>query len=154
MNEKIMTGFTDAAQDVLKAMLDLETEVEAPENPESSVAKNKVIVAVGLIGDISGETCFCFPEKTALEIVKNMCGMEIEKVDDFVTSALGEISNIICGNAATGLSQQQIACDILPPKISVKDGKTPYENEESSQMINSTIHTEAGNMGVAIKIEE
>jgi chemotaxis protein CheX len=45
--------------------------------------------------------------------------MEFGEIDDFVTSAVGELSNIISGNAATALAGRGIVCDIRPPRISV-----------------------------------
>ncbi|UTW68872.1 chemotaxis protein CheC [Anaerobacillus sp. HL2] len=55
-----------------------------------------------------------------LTMVKTMCGMEVTEVDMFVSSALGEVVNIISGNALTKLTEKGMVCDILPPKIIVK----------------------------------
>jgi len=46
-----------------------------------------------------------------------MSGMEFSEIDDFVTSAMGEIANIISGNVMSTLSVQKLSCDILPPHI-------------------------------------
>ena len=82
-----------------------------------SSSGDKINIMVGFTGDYSGETYYIFPRNTALEIVKSMSGMEIDEIDEFVTSALSEISNIISGNAMTGLSELAIACDIQPPQL-------------------------------------
>lgn len=146
MNDEVINGFVSATKDVLQLMLDLEA---TPGKPEEAALKNiqdEVAVSIGLKGDLSGEASFHFPRETALEIVKIMSGMEIDQVDDFVTSALGEISNIISGNAATELSQQQIACDILPPQVTLGSAG------EALGASNAVIHTPAGNMGVAVAL--
>ena len=64
---------------------------------------------------------FRFPQSTTLKIVKLMCGMEIDQLDAFVTSAMAEMSNIISGNAVTNLSQENYHCDIKPPQIMISD---------------------------------
>lgn len=153
MNEQIIARFTCSTQEVLKLMLDIEARVGTStlsDNPD--ISKDDITVAIGLSGDISGEARFCFPRETALEMVKIMCGMEIGEVDDFVMSAMGEISNIISGKAATGLSEHQIVCDILPPKIAVSETGTSPENGEEIKKINTTIHTTAGNVELAVSI--
>lgn len=145
-NEAVMNGFVSAAQDVLQLMLDIEASPAKPESATFESGREEVSVSIGLTGDLSGEASFHFPRETALEIVKIMSGMEIDQVDDFVTSALGEISNIISGNAATCLSQQQINCDILPPRITTGDtGEAPGAS-------NAVIQTHAGNMEVALEL--
>ncbi len=51
----------------------------------------------------------------ALAMVHIMSGMEVQKLDAFVTSALAEVANIISGNAATYFSQDNLTCNIAPP---------------------------------------
>lgn len=151
MNEKIITPFSNATQEVFKLMLDMSAIADTPETVNHlTVSQNEITVSIGLSGDISGETYFCFPQNTALEIVKIMSGMEISEVDDFVTSAMSEISNIISGNAATGLSEQEIVCNILPPKLEIGKTELKPENDQIENMINTTIHTKAGNVDLAI----
>jgi chemotaxis protein CheX len=106
-----------AVCDVCKQMLDMDAEIGAASPGSASSSGDRVSIMVGFTGDYSGETYYIFPRNTALEIVKSMSGMEIDEIDEFVTSALGEISNIISGNAMTGLSELAIACAILPPKL-------------------------------------
>ena len=55
-----------------------------------------------------------------------MSGMEIEEVDDFVVSAMSEISNIISGNVMTMLAQDDLKCDILPPQLYQEDETKTY----------------------------
>jgi len=52
-----------------------------------------------------------------LEMVKILSGMEMDKIDNFASSALGEMANIIGGNALTLLSQYNYTCDIVPRKF-------------------------------------
>ena len=50
-------------------------------------------------------------------MVSIMSGMEVEAVDEFVTSAISEIANIISGNVMTLLEGENVRCDILPPEL-------------------------------------
>lgn len=152
MYEKIIMGFALAARDVFKMMLDLETVVISQEPAIIPIRTNdEIVISIGLVGDIWGETYFYFPQETALEIVKMMSGMEVSKVDDFVISALGEISNIISGNAATELSHQKITCEILPPRICFGNDNTMCAGN-ILKTINSIIQTSVGSLCVSVRL--
>lgn len=118
MTNQLFAPFSKATIEVFKLMMDLDASLSSPEILKSiSDADDKVNICIGITGDLSGKILYRFPKETALEIVKSMSGMDISEIDEFVTSALSEIANIISGNAVTGLSEQQIACDILPPQV-------------------------------------
>ena len=112
MTANLYQPFVDATRSVFQLMLDL----QATESPVEGFAPSGVTdVCVGITGDLQGDVVYRFPEETSLNMVKIMCGMEIESVDDFVTSAIAEIANIISGNVLTMLAESDVKCDILPP---------------------------------------
>jgi chemotaxis protein CheX len=123
MKAEFVNPFFQALKEVFKLMLDLEI-TKSTLAAKDLVSENEVTVAIKLTGDISGSVLFSFPESTTLEIVKIMSGMEMHKLDSFVTSALGEVSNIISGNAVTYLFQANYHCDILPPQIVIRENSS------------------------------
>ena len=71
-----------------------------------------------------------------------MSGMEFDCVDDFVTSAVSEIANIISGNVLTMLAENEIKCDILPPTFCLYgDEQEDYEFSSSFCVIASIGNT-------------
>ena len=58
-------------------------------------------VVIGVTGDLRGSLLYSFPKQMALDMVSIMAGMSMTKLDAFVSSALGEVANIISGNAVT-----------------------------------------------------
>lgn len=117
MSNTLFPTFSKATCEVFKLMLDLDASTGAPHTLLSQDTKDDVQVAVGITGDLTGNIYYRFPKETTLKMVNIMSGMEFDQVDEFVTSALGEIANIISGNAMTTLSEQNVSCDILPPRI-------------------------------------
>lgn len=118
MSKDLLTPFSNAASQTFKLMLDLDVSTDMVEESDSlQENKEKVDIVIEITGDLSGEVMYSFPKDTTLEMVKIMSGMEFSEIDEFVKSALGEIANIISGNAMTGLSQNQLVCDIRPPQI-------------------------------------
>jgi chemotaxis protein CheX len=117
--------FVEATRSVFQLMLDLGDIADRP--AESFVRGDALSVAIGVTGDLTGEVIYLFPSVTSLHMVSIMSGMEVDSVDDFVTSAVAEIANIISGNVVTLLSGDNFACDILPPELREPDDSAAYE---------------------------
>jgi chemotaxis protein CheX len=143
--------FYQALKEVFKLMLDLEITRSPLAGKDNTVTEKEVIVSIKLIGDISGSILFSFPQSTTLGIVKIMSGMQMHKLDDFVTSALGEISNIISGNAVTYLSKANYRCDILPPQIVIRE--TGSVTSSTKQVLILPLHTSIGDMKLNVSID-
>ncbi len=151
MNNGIFSPFSKATCEAFKLLLDLDVSTSAPETLDAIAdSENKVNIVIGITGDLSGEILYRFPKETTLEMVKIMCGMEIDEIDEFVTSAMGEIANIISGNAMTGLSEQKIVCDILPPRVVVGDSQPLAES--SSPVLRTTVKTQVGDVELDIQV--
>ncbi|MEM1485111.1 chemotaxis protein CheX [Oscillospiraceae bacterium PP1C4] len=151
MTNGVFSPFSKATCEVFKLLLDLDVSVSSPTKLDTIVgADDKVNIIIGIIGDLSGEILYRFPKETTLEIVKIMSGMEIDEIDEFVTSALGEIANIISGNAMTGLSEQKVVCDILPPRIIVGDSQRLTEG--TFPIMSTRVNTSIGEVELDIQV--
>lgn len=150
MSENVFAPFSTATCEVFKLLLDLDASMGAPETL-SSIAdtEDKINIVIGVTGDLSGEILYRFPRETTLEIVRIMSGMEFDEVDEFVTSAIGEIANIISGNALTGLSEQNVTCDILPPRILSAAGEAL---SDSAPILHTEVETSIGNVELNIQM--
>ena len=143
--------FFNATREVFSLMLDLNNISENPNAMEDAAGTDgRIDIAIGVTGDLEGEIFYHFPKETTLEIVKIMSGMDFSEVDDFVTSAIGEIANIISGKALVSLSQEKIICDILPPKIIIAE-----ENPPDDTMLKSStrITTDIGDVDLDIRLK-
>ncbi|GGH16080.1 chemotaxis protein CheX [Paenibacillus segetis] len=139
--------FFKATQEVFRLMLDLDIKKTPPE--QLSELKNKAVnVSIGIIGDLEGKIEYCIPESITLEIVRILSGMEMKELDDFVTSAISEVVNIISGNAMTGLFDHQVQCDIQPPSIEYTDTCT-IQNKSDKVL---TLETSIGQLHVDIQL--
>jgi chemotaxis protein CheX len=139
-----------AVTEVFKAMLD----IEVSRGTMGAVAggKQEVDIQINVIGDVAGSILFQFPQDTTLNIVQIMSGMEIKELDSFVTSAMGEISNIISGNAASYLAKTNYHCDIMPPQIAVTNAAVAPQF--APETLNIPLHTNIGDMNIYISLNE
>ncbi|MDR1322451.1 MAG: bacteriohemerythrin [Gracilibacteraceae bacterium] len=108
--------FADSACEVLSQMLSITVEI-IPETPAPVCEKSDISVSVGIVGDRPGSAEFVFPLVTALHIVQSLTMMPDVDFGDMADSALREIANIICGNAASRIAETGCACDITTPKL-------------------------------------
>ena len=107
-------------------------------------------VAIGVTGALRGTLLYSFPRSMALEMVRIMSGMEMSKLDAFVTSALSEVANIISGNALTYLAQNSLLCDISPPQVFVGENGTLTMTTEKAIVL--PLITEIGTLEISISL--
>ncbi|MCI2105978.1 MAG: chemotaxis protein CheX [Intestinimonas sp.] len=124
MTADLHASFLEATQTVFQLMLDLSDIHECP--AETFFCDDEVDISIGVTGDLTGEIIYRFPRITSLNMVNIMSGMEVDSVDDFVTSAVSEIANIISGNVLTMLAGNNLNCDILPPAMQKPDDTREY----------------------------
>ena len=86
--------------------------VVSPYQPQGDI-----FVKIELVGDLKGTAAFGFSKELALHLLETMTGMEQTELDELVQSALCELTNISCGNAATALVRRGLQCDIKPPVV-------------------------------------
>ncbi len=142
MNPALYDPFVEATRNVFQLMLDLSAIDRKPEEDFSS--GQTLDISIGVVGDLTGEVIYRFPERTSLNMVNIMSGMELDCVDDFVTSAISEIANIISGNVMTLLASGDVTCDILPPK--------PANGGHDSAQSSCCLSTSAGDVCLDIRM--
>ena len=106
MVDTLYKPFLEATRNVFQLMLDLPNVTAS--TAEAFQCDDEIDVSIGVTGDLVGEVIYRFPNDTSLNMVKIMSGMEIESIDDFVTSAISEIANIISGNVLTMLAGENM----------------------------------------------
>lgn len=77
---------------------------------------------IGLSGEAQGSICLSFPKLIALKVVSGLIGTDIKIIGPEVADAIGEIANIIAGNAKQHLTQFNLSIS-LPKVIMGKNHK-------------------------------
>ena len=117
--------FSHSALEVMETMAGLNREsaqlcAVTPYQPQGDI-----FVKIQLVGDLKGDAVFGYSKELALHLLQTMTGMELTELDELVQSALCELTNISCGNAATALVKRGLQCDIRPPVMSKDFTCTP-----------------------------
>jgi len=124
MDVELAKPFIKAAIDVLSTMAFIKPEVGRPYIKKNNVAAGDVSGMVGITGDQSGSVSLSFSKGCAVAIVKNMLGDEIEDIMQDVKDAVGELTNMISGQARAGLAEQGLIFQGSTPTVVMGDGHT------------------------------
>jgi chemotaxis protein CheX len=131
MDVKYINPFITAASTVFKTMLNLETSMEKPFLKNDKTSSGDVTGVIGLAGDKSGSVCVSFREKGALLVYKTLMGDECTEISPDVVDAIGELTNIIAGQARKELEHTGVNLKASIPTIVVGRGSELHMLSES-----------------------
>ncbi|MGM0549007.1 MAG: chemotaxis protein CheX [Bacillota bacterium] len=151
MDVKYLNPIISATDSVFKTMLSLEPKKGEISVQEDLVTDKEANVIIGMTGDIKGSIVYSFSQAMALKVVEAMSGMEMKELDKFVTSAMGELGNIISGQATTGLANQDLNCDIAPPQIVT--GTNINISSEADKVLKVNFVTDLGEFDVGFSVK-
>lgn len=153
MNVKYINPFIKASTEVLKMIAQVTFVTGKPYMKVSPFTPSSVLIVVGITGQISGQAVISMDIELAKTVAsKMMMGMPVNELDEMAKSALSELGNMIMGNAATLLFNQEVSVDITPPSLMVGDGITI--SSSSMTTIGVPLNSEFGTMTFDISIKE
>lgn len=118
LNAEHINPFLMAAKKVIQDMCFVEVEIQKPVLKEAAFGANSWVILIGVTGEMRGQVLIAMTEENACNIASKMCMMEVSQIDEFASSALSELGNMILGNAATVFSSNGVGIDITPPALS------------------------------------
>lgn len=124
MNVELAKPFIKAAVDVLSMMAMISPKPGKPYVKKSKTAVGDVTGLVGITGDMNGTISISFTKNCAVTIVKNMLGDDIQDILQDVQDAVGEITNMVSGQARAGLAEQGLVFSGATPSVIMGDNHT------------------------------
>ncbi|MGD9503450.1 MAG: chemotaxis protein CheX [Syntrophobacteraceae bacterium] len=117
MDVSIINPFLAAAVNVLKTMARLDPKPGKPFLKKDQTAFGDVSAIIGITGAAQGSMSLTFSEPCIKVIVSNLIGIKVEDINDEVKDAVGELTNMICGDARRRLGEQGFALQAGIPTI-------------------------------------
>lgn len=99
MDAKVINPFIESALNVIGTVASIEATAGKPYLKNDELANGDVSGVIGLTGEASGTVSVSFKEQCILSIVSNMFGEKVTAIDSEIEDAVGEITNMISGQA-------------------------------------------------------
>ena len=153
MKEQFVNSFLAPAKLVWEKELKHGLDFSKAELVSHQYTTDDVTTIIGISGRLEGNVLYGMSVDTARRIVTTMMGEEVKTWnDDLGLSALGELANMITGNAATRLSQLGYPCQISPPVMIEPAGSRFTTNQGPQILVHFT--SKVGELRVRISLKE
>jgi chemotaxis protein CheX len=153
MDAKIVNPFINATLNVLETMAFVKAESGKPYCKNNDVALGDVSGVVGFTGETNGTVSVTFDETCILKIVSNMFGEEMTQIDNEITDAVGELTNMISGQARKELEEIDVLFKGSIPTVVTGKNHT-IETKTNGPKVAIPFKAEAGSFIIELCLEE
>jgi chemotaxis protein CheX len=112
MNVAYVNPFVSATMNMFKTMLNTDLKPGTPMIKKEPLPSYDISGVIGLSGEAQGSISLSFPKNVALKIVSSLLGAEIKIVGPELTDGIGELANIIAGNAKQFLVEYNLSISL------------------------------------------
>jgi chemotaxis protein CheX len=153
MDANIINPFINATLNILETMAFIKSEAGKPYLKKDAVAQGDVSGVVGFTGETNGTVSVTFDELCILKIVSNMFGEEMKEINNEISDAVGELTNMISGQARKELSEiGKVFQGAIPTVITGKSHK--LESMTKGPKIAIPFKTDFGSFTIEVCLEE
>lgn len=99
MDVSYINPFLKAVQNVFETMINIPYTLGKPSLKKDTTTSYEVSGSIGISGEVVGCVVVSFPEAIALQLASALLGEELKQVDEDCTDAIGEIANMVAGDA-------------------------------------------------------
>lgn len=153
MDVTLINPFINATINVLETMAFLTTQAGKPYVKTDSVAVGDVSGVLGLTGVANGTIAVTFEEKCILVVVSNMLGETMGELNADISDAVGELTNMISGQARRELEEMgKIFKAAIPSVVTGKNHSIVHYTKGPKIAI--PFSTEHGNFTIEVCFEK
>jgi chemotaxis protein CheX len=149
MDAKYINPFLVAIKNVFKTMIDVPFTLGNPEIKKNRTPSFEISSIIGLSGNVSGCVVINLSTPVALQLVSALLGDEVTEIDEDTIDAIGEIANMIAGNAKTDFPGENNAISVP----TVVTGKHEVSYPSGLPIIAIPCETEAGRLVVEVALK-
>ena len=151
MDASYITPFMTSIQNVFSTMFQLPVEIGEPRIKSDSSTSHDVSGIIGVSGEMVGTIVLSMPSDAAESIVALFTGMEMSSDSDDFADAVGELINMISGNAKAEF--QRKAVSISCPSVVIGSGHRVASNS-GTPCVMIPCNTDCGEVVLEIALRE
>lgn len=137
MESALVNPFIEGALHILDTTAFVKVKPDPPFLKVTSKPQGDISGLMEISGDLSGSAAISFSEQSILGIVSAMFGEDMTEINEEITDAVGEISNMVAGHVTTKIAE-------MDKKVKVKFTKVCMGADQEIE------HVEGGSHVVAI----
>lgn len=153
MDVSLINPFIDSTLHVLRTIAKTEAKPGKPFLKKDQVATGDVSSVIGLTGEASGTISVSFTARCILSLVSKMFGEEMTELNEEIEDAVGEIANMISGQARQKLEGMGKNLKAAIPTVIVGE-KHKIIHFTKDPIIAVPFETDRGGFTIEICIEE
>lgn len=130
MDVRYVNPFLKASSEVIKQVLNQDIKFDRPYVKKTPFLAEELLVIIGIVGSVKGKLMLSVKKDDTTRIASAMMGgMELE-YGEITKSAIGELCNMIMGNASRIMGAENIDINITSPTILEAQNLTISQKEE------------------------
>ena len=137
MESALVNPFIEGALHILDTTAFVKVKPDPPFLKTDSKPQGDISGMMEISGDLAGSAAISFSEQSILGIVSAMFGEDMTEINEEITDAVGEISNMVAGHVTTKIAE-------MDKKVKVKFTKVCMGADQAIE------HMEGGSHVVAI----
>jgi chemotaxis protein CheX len=122
MDVKFINPFVAAAQTVFTTMLNIDLALGKPGLKKDRTTSGDITGIMSMVGDRKGTIAISFGEKGALYVFNSLMGDEASSLSPEVVDAIGELTNIVSGQARKEFESAGVNLKAAIPMVVVGKG--------------------------------
>lgn len=151
MKAKYINPFIEASMNLFKNHMGVEVQNDKPFiNPEAQNL-NEISAIIGLAGETVGAVVLSFGRDTAVHMVSRFAGKQYQALSRDVIDGVGELVNILAGNAKKGLKDYRIEIS-LPGVVTGKQYKINWP--QGIPVITIPYKSSLGNFSINVSLRD
>ncbi len=151
MDPRYITPFIASIQNVFSTMLQLPVSIDEPRLKQDNRATYDVSAIIGMSGDVTGNVVLSFPADTAQRLVALFIGEDISTDNPDFADAIGELVNMVAGNAKADFSGKAVS--ISCPSVIIGQHHAVSSGSDTPCVI-IPCQTDCGELAIEIAIRE
>ena len=149
MDVKYINPFVTAVKKLFTTMIEVPFKLGKPSLKKGNVPEYEISGIIGLSGSVTGCVVINLSKDIALQLVSALIGDEVTELDDDCTDAIGEIANMIAGNAKTDFPSAGTTISV--PSVVIGKHKVSYPS--GLPIIAIPIITDKGEMAIEVVLK-
>ena len=150
MDVKYINPFVTAVKKLFNTMIEVPFKLGKPSLKKGNVPAYEISGIIGLSGTVTGCVVINLSKEIALQLVSALIGDEVTELDDDCADAIGEIANIIAGNAKTNFPSEGTSFSVP----SVGTGKHKVSYTSGLPIIAIPCITDKGELVIEVALKE